>query len=68
MKRNLRKLTLAKETLRSLHTSHLEEVAGGAGVSQGGTCFITCSPKNCLTGFPASCNLACTFGCPTGGG
>lgn len=61
MKKHFRKLTLAKETLHSLHQ---EEVVGGVSAA---TCFITCSPQNCLTGFPASCNLACTFGCPTGG-
>ncbi len=62
MKKNCRKLTLAKETLRSLYQ---EEVVGG--VVSAATCFITCSPRNCVSGSPVSCNLACTFGCPTGG-
>lgn len=38
MKKEARKLTLCKETVRTLQRESLEEVAGGTNI----TCFVTC--------------------------
>lgn len=45
MKKKVRKLTLAKETLRILNTRPLQEVAGGFFTN---TCYATCSEGSCF--------------------
>jgi pentose-5-phosphate-3-epimerase len=50
MKKSLKKLTLAKETLRSLDESKMIEVAGGVkskNYSDCGSCGIACTVIDC---------------------
>jgi hypothetical protein len=60
MKKRLRKLSLARETLRALDRSQLER--GGAGKIGGGT---GCSEPqtNCITVCPSNCFWTCQESC-----
>jgi hypothetical protein len=48
MKRQIKKLTLSKETLRDLEESRMREVAGARPNSHFVTCGIACTAFNCV--------------------
>lgn len=66
MKKSLRKLTLAKETLRSLDENQIIDVVGGVkskNYSDCGSCGIACTAINCASqnySDCGSCGIACT--------
>ncbi len=59
MKKNLRKLTLNRDTVRNLSAPTLQDAVGGM-VLQGSVprCSGACTPVSCH----GSCNAACTLG------
>jgi hypothetical protein len=66
MKKALKKLTLAKETLRSLDEKQIAGALGGAtskNYSDCGSCGIACTAINCASqnySDCGSCGIACT--------
>jgi hypothetical protein len=59
-RKQVRKLSLAKETVRSLAAAKLSGAAGGCSVQ---TLYISCKGNGCTTVDGLTCGLACSDPC-----
>ncbi len=59
-RKQARKLSLAKETVRALEGAKLSGAAGGCSVQ---TLYISCKGNGCVTIEDQTCGLACSDPC-----